>query len=184
VPAIDALAERFGLPQLARVLVLLYGAHLCGERGAAPAEVARVLGGAWDEALGRGQLAARGVAVYASSRVQLAAPILRALDELPPVTGTLVGAPGTIALLGPCVVVAGDEPIGAIAARCAPTVGGAILAAHEGADLREVLLEARARGAVSMLRSAGDLEQVPAEPVVLVVSDEAIAGELGLPRLP
>ena len=184
VAAIDALAERLDLSQLVPVLALLYGAHLCGERGAAPAEVARILGGAWDEALGRGQLAARGVAVYARSRVQLAAPILRALDELPPVTGTLVGAPGAIALLGPCVVVAGDEPIGAIAARCALTVGGAILAAHEGADPRELLLEARARGAVSMLRIAGDLEQVPAEPVVLVVSDEAIADELGLPRLP
>jgi hypothetical protein len=183
-PPIEALAERFGLAQLAPAFVLLYGAHLCGERGAAPAEVARLLGGAWDEALGRGQLAARGVAVFAKSRVELAASIVRALDELPAVTGTLVGAPGTIALLGPCVVVAGAEPLGVIAERCVPNVGGAILAAHAGADLGEVLLEARARGAVAMWRLDGDVDRVPAEPVVLVVTDEASAEELGIPRLP
>jgi hypothetical protein len=115
--------------------------------------------------------------------VALAPLILLVLDELPPVTGTLIGEPGAIALLGPCVVDAGDEPLPTIAARCLPHVGGAILAARGEVPLAELVFEARAYGAAPMLRIAASLEAAPAEPAILVVSDAELADRLGLPRL-
>src|SRR5262249_42544029 len=125
---IEALLARFDLePPLLPVLALLYGAHLRGELGAAPIDVARLLDRGWDAALGRGGLARPGVCEPARSRVALSPVILRALDELAPLTGTLLGPPGPIALLGPCVVIAGDEPLAEVAERCLPRVGGAIL---------------------------------------------------------
>ncbi len=146
-PPIEALVRRFELPPpLTAALVLLYGAHLAGEGGAAPVDVARVLGRRWDEALGTGTLAQRGLVSHGGSRVRLAPPIERALDELPPATGVLVGEAGQTALLGPCVVVAGDEPLVDIATRCLAAVGAAILVGRPGVHVPELLLEARARG--------------------------------------
>ncbi|MEO7733975.1 MAG: hypothetical protein ABIY55_23630, partial [Kofleriaceae bacterium] len=144
VPAIEALAARFELaPELQPVLAMLYGAHLCGEHGVAPVDVAHVLDHQWGEALGRGELAQRGLASYAASRVVLAPAVLRMLDELPPTTGTLVGAPGAVALLGACVAVAGDEPLATIAARCLDRVGGAVLAAYPEVERAALAFEAR-----------------------------------------
>jgi hypothetical protein len=181
-PPIDALIARFDLaPALHPALVLLYGAHLCGERGAAPAEIARVLDHQWDEALGRGGLAERGVAEYAGSRVALSPLVLRTLDELPPATGVLVGRPGSVTLLGPCVVIAGDEPLVAVAERCAPQIGGAILAATGEPVRAELVLEARARGAAPMLRAV--LDRAPDDAVIFVIGDPELAERLGLPRL-
>jgi hypothetical protein len=181
-PPIDALIARFDLaPALYPVLVLLYGAHLCGERGVAPVEVARLLDRQWDEALGRGELAGRGVAEYAGSRVALSPLVLRALDELPPATGVLVGRPGSVTLLGPCVVIAGDEPLAAVAERCAPQVGGAILAATGEPARAALVLEARARGAAPMLRAV--LDAAPSDAAIFVLDDAELAERLGLPRL-
>jgi hypothetical protein len=184
-PAIEALAARFELPvQLVPALVLLYGAHLGGDHGAAPVDVARVLNRRWDEALGRGQLAERGLAVYRDSRVRIAPAIQRALDEVGVATGTMVGEPGAIALLGPCVVVAGDEPLTVVAELCLASVGGAILAAHDDAEPGELFVEARARGAAPMLRvSVGDIVQLGTDPAILVVGDAELAEQLGVPRL-
>ncbi len=179
---IDALIARFDLaPALHPALVLLYGAHLCGERGVAPAEVARVLDRRWDEALGRGALAERGVAEYAGSRVALSPLVLRTLDELPPATGVLVGRPGSVTLLGPCVVIAGDEPLVAVAERCAPQIGGAVLAATGEPVRAELMLEARARGAAPMLRAV--LAAAPSDAAIFVIDDPELAERLGLPRL-
>ena len=184
-PEIEALAARFELPpQLVPALGLLYGSHLVGERGAAPIDVARVLGRRWDEALGTGQLAALGLATYADSRVRLAGPLLRVLDELPVTTGILVGEPGAVALLGPCVVVAADPILANVAQRYLASVGGAILAAHADADPGEVLVEARARGAAPMLRvSLEHVLPLGVEPAILVVDDETLVDQLGVPRL-
>lgn len=182
---IDAVVARFELSrQLQPAIVLLYAAHLCGERGAAPVDVARVLAHQWDEALGRGALAQRRIASYADSRVTLAAAIRRVLDELPPVTGTLIGEPGSGVLLGPCVVVAEGEPLAAIAARCRARVGGAILLAHPEADRAELLFEARAHGATAMLEIATDLDPAPTDHAIFVVSNPELADRLGVPRLP
>src|SRR5262249_44173620 len=123
---------------------------------------------------------ASAIATYRDSRVRLATPVQRALDNLPPASGTMVGVPGTVALLGPCVVVvAGDSPLGVVAEACLPAVGGAILPADRDADAVGVPLEARAYGAVAMLRASA----VGDEPAILVVGDDAAADALGLPRL-
>jgi hypothetical protein len=182
-PQIEVLLTRFDLaPALLPALTLLYGAHLCGQRGAAPVEVARALDRQWDEALGRGELAARGVAHYAGSRVTLAPVVLRVLDELPPLTGALIGEPGAIPLLGACVVIApGDEPIAAIAERSLPRIGGAILAASGDPDRAALLFEARAYGAAPMLRAV--LDAPPRDAAIFVIDDTELADRLGLPRL-
>jgi len=99
------------------------------------------------------------------------------------VSGTLVGEPGTVALLGPCVVVAGDEPITAVAERCLSRVGGAILAAYGEPDLADLVFEARACGAAPMLRPAAGLAAAPSEPAIFVVADAELAERLGVPRL-
>lgn len=167
-------------------LALLYGAHLTGEPGVAPVDLARVLGRDWDEALGRGQLASSAIAVYRDSRVRLAPAVQRALDELPPATGVLVGQPGPVALLAPCVVVAAaDQPLGVIAEATLPAAGGAILAAHPQSDPREVVLEARAYGSVAMIRvTSSTVERIPHDgPLILVLDDEGLADHLELPRL-
>jgi hypothetical protein len=183
-PAIDAIAARLELsPPLRRALILLYGAHLCGEPGAAPVDVARVCERGWDEALGRGKLAEARLAIYERSRVRLAAPVLRALDELPPVAGTLFGPPGSPALLAPWAAVAPGEPLEELAARLSMQIGGAILAARPGADPAELYLEARARGAVPLLRAGAEAAPSPTEPAILVVDDEAAAERLGTPIL-
>jgi hypothetical protein len=176
--AIGQLVVRLDLPlELQPALVLLYGAHLAGG-GAAPLDIARVLDRNWGEALGRGLLAERGVAIYRDSRVHLAPAILRALDELPPVTGTLVGEPGTVSLLGPCAIVAAaDASLAELAERYLGQVGSAILAGHEHAATPDIVLEARAHGAVPMVRTP------VADPAIVVAASERAADELGLPRI-
>jgi len=183
-PLIDAVLARFDLEhQLQPVLVLLYGAHLCGELGVAPVDVAHVLDRRWEEALGRGELARRGVATYAGSRVTLSPVVLRVLDELPPLAGTLVGEPGSGALPGPCFVVAGDEPLSHIAKRCLSSVGGAILVTHHNVNHAELTFEARAYGAAPMLRAHAGLDTVPTNRAIFVVADADAAERLGVPPL-
>lgn len=195
---IDLLVARYELsPSLAPALALLYGAHLLGESGVAPIDLARVAG--WPEALGRGELAEKRAAVYgdARSRIRLATPAQRVLDELPPETGRLVGTPGMVALLGPCVIVA-QGPLSIVAQACITSIGGAILAAHEpgnaleeGPEMRaspdpvKVVAEARAYGAAPMMRVAPVLLwRIPVDvPIILVCDDDRTADELGLPRL-
>ena len=185
-PEIDALAARFALPpEHAAAIILAYGAHLVGERGAAPVDLARVLGGRWAEALGTGELAARGVMRYAGSRVRLVEQILRALDGLPPLHGVVVGTPGPVAALGPCAVVGGEADGAALAQALIPRVASAILVAHPRTEVSALVLEARARRAVPLvLAAAVDVARFPAdEPVILVVPDSATAEQLGIPLL-
>jgi hypothetical protein len=191
---IDALITRYDLTApLGDALALLYGAYLLGERGVAPLAMARVAG--WPDALGRGELADKQLVVYGDARVELAGTVRRVLDELPPTTGTLVGTPGAMSLLGPCVLVAAG-PLHIVAEACVSSIGGAILAAHDSAhesardaarndDPHALIAEARAYGAAPMLRArAGVLAQLPVDqPLILVADDDRTANELGLPRL-
>ena len=181
VIAIELLAQRLAIAATLHAgLAFLYGAHLCGEAGVAPVDLARVLAQNWDEALGRGQLASSQVATFRDSRVRLATFAQRVLDQLHPATGTIVGTPGPIELLSACVVVApDDQPLGLVAEAMLPLVGGAILAADPEVDPRELVLEARAYGAVAMVRTAAITDTT----MILVVSDEARADQLELPRL-
>jgi hypothetical protein len=177
-PAVTTLATRLELAELADALALLYGLHL-GGGSVAPVDLARVCG--WPEALGRGRLVA--VASFADSRVRLAPAVCRALDELPPRSGTLVGEPGAVALLGPCVVVAPEGAMLApLAARCLAGAGGAILAGRPESEPAELASEARVYGAAPMMRVT-DLAWYGAEPVVLVVASDEAAEQLGVPRL-
>ena len=60
-------------------------------------------------------------------------------------------------------------------------VGGAILVAHDHADAHELVLEARARGAVAMLRASG--RPAPDAPVLVLVPTAQDADALGIPLL-
>ena len=63
-------------------------------------------------------------------------------------------------------------------------IGGAILAARPGAEPAELYLEARARGAIPLLRLAAGAEPPPPEPpAILAVDDDAAADRLGAPIL-
>lgn len=175
---IDTLIARFELPEtLLPALVLLYGSHLAGLQGAAPMDVARVLGRRWDEALGRGKLAELGLAHYADSRVRLAPAIQRVLDELPP-KGELVGEPGVVGLLGPTVLVS-REPIRVLGVRVVEQLGGAVLLGSY-VDAVELALEARALGAIAV--GQVDLAVIPRHPILVVVGDETVAEQIDLPR--
>lgn len=177
-PPIDTLVARFDLPAtLAPALVLLYGSHLAGMQGAAPMDVAKVLGRRWDEALGRGKLAELGLATYADSRVRLVGAIRRALDELPP-AGELVGEPGVVGLLGPTVLVS-REPLRVLGVRIVEQLGGAVLLGSY-VDAVELALEARALGALAV--GQVDLAAIPHHPILVVVGDEAAAEQIDLPR--
>ncbi|MEO8840301.1 MAG: hypothetical protein ABI591_21530 [Kofleriaceae bacterium] len=183
--SLEQIVQRFELsPQLYPGVALLYGAHLAGEPGVAPVDLARVLDRNWDEALGAGELAASLVAVFRDSRIRLAPAVLRALDGLPITTGVLVGQPGAVALLAACIVVAPDATaLGVVAESTLPAAGGAILAAHPHADPLELVIEARARGAVPMLRATA-VERLPTSTTaIFVIEDEALAEQLELPRL-
>lgn len=187
IASIDALAARFDLPaDVVPALVALYGAHLEGHDGIAPSIIAHVLGELpddhrWAEALGRGELAARGVVVFERSRVRIARAVQRVLDELPPETGTIIGAPDAVTLLGACVIVDGSDNAFDIAARHAARAGGAILVGHDDRAASLVSFEARAIGAAAMLpahKYDGDL----AAPVIYIAIDDDDADRLGLPR--
>jgi hypothetical protein len=188
-PAIDAvrdLALRFDLSiELQPALSLLYGAHLSGHDGIAPVVLANVLDFVderrWAEALGRGELAAMHVATYEGSRVRLAPVVRRVLDELVPATGTLVGAPAIIAVVGACVLVERGTSAIEIAAQHAARAGGAILVGHDERTSAEVCFEARAIGAVAML-PASKFDGELSVSVIYVADDEGDALKLGLPR--
>jgi hypothetical protein len=179
---VEVIAQRFDVPaELERVVAFVYGQHLLGADGAAPLEVARL--SAWSEALGRGELVARGIATFQASRVRLSEAVVRALDDHPPRTGTLVGTPGPVTLLGPCAIVAGG-PVAIIAEACLPSIGGAILAAEATADPADLIAEARAYGAAPLWRvDRARLGTTPEHPIILVVDDDASADELAVPRL-
>jgi len=184
-PPIDLVVDRLGLPsQLRPCVFLLYGIALGGAPGAAPIDVRRVLGPTWDDALGRGALAALGVASYAGVRVCLSRALRHMLDELPAATGTLIGNPSETAPHGRFVVVAQPaEPLAGIAERWLPRVGGAILVARSDSTVFEVFVEARVRGATPLLRAPNDISGVPLGPAILVVDDAAAAARLDLPLL-
>jgi hypothetical protein len=184
---IEAIARRFDVsPDLEPVLALAYARHLSGHDGIAAIDVIdlqRDITRNWAEALGRGELVASGAATFRGSRFRLADVVLRALDEHAPVTGALVGVPGFVSLLGPCVIVA-RGPLEIVAEACVSSIGGAILAAHADADPQELAIEARPYGAAPMWRVRVDaLARVPDKPFILVADDDTIADALGVPRL-
>lgn len=187
---VPTLFARLALPEeLEPAIAFAYAMHLAGTRGIAPADLAALLGHRWDEALGRGILAASGVLRLRGSRLVLAPAVAAFLDERPPVTGAIVGVPDEALLPdGPKAVLAAGLPLEVVAARCAAVVG-AVLVPRPHASLGAIELEARVRGAVPLVerdryeaersfgivlvRVASAAEAAAAElPVVASIADE------------
>jgi hypothetical protein len=169
--------------ELSRALWLAYGAHLCGQDGVAPIDVASVTARRWDEALGAGVLAATGALVWRRSRMRITPELEAALDERPPLTGTLIeggGAPhdGALAVVAPA-----DAPWDEVAAWAAAGRGRVLAPAKLATRRpRRFALEARLRGAAPLVpwaRLGAALGEPPARAIVVVEDDAAAAG-LGL----
>lgn len=177
-----AIAQRVGLlGELADAMWLIYGAHLGGVAGVSALDLIAVIGRRWDEALGRGRLAASGALRWRRSQIGLWPEVLAALDELP-VGGALLDsaarpADGLVAVVAP----AGADLV-ALVAPLAPRLGPLLVgAARDRRPTARRVLEARVRGAVPVLRwPPGDVaaDEPPAS-ALLVVADEADARAAG-----
>jgi hypothetical protein len=182
---LEQLASRYDTSfELVPALAWLYGQHLLGRDGAAPADLAQLPRAGWDEALGRGELARSAFVTLRGSRVRLSEVVYQVLDGRAPLSGTLVGTPGVVSLLGPCVIVAAG-PLRIIAEACLASIGGAILAANTDVDPAELAAEARAYGAAPLWRVRADhLSRIVGDqPIILVADDDLTADLLGVPRL-
>jgi hypothetical protein len=167
--------ERLGLDSVvARAAILLYGAHLCGLDGVAPVDLAGALAGRWDEALGRGDLAASGAARWRRSRVRLAAEVLAMIDERPPRRGVVVGEGPPAFDDARAVIAPPDVPLDALAVSLVARTG-ALLVARDDARPERLALEAAVRALTPMLR-----DRAPAGRAVVVVAEEADARRFGL----
>ncbi len=158
-------------------LWLVYGARLCGLDGLAPADLVNATPGRWNEALGRGRLAATGAFAWRRARVHLVPEVAAALDELPPRWGAIapsaVVAERTVAVVAPAEV-----ELAAIGAWAAPHLGPLLVPSPRGLwHPRRLALEARARGLALLVRSA----DAPRQLAVVVVDDAAAAAALQLP---
>jgi len=169
--------------ELTRALWLAYGAHLCGQDGVAPADVAAVTERRWDEALGGGILAATGGLVWRRSRMRMTPELTAALDERPPLTGTLIEGGGAAPSAAIALVAPADAPWPEVAAWAAAG-RGRVLAPAPSAERRprRFTLEARLRGATPLVpwtRMGAALVEPPPHAIV-VVEDAAAAAALGL----
>jgi hypothetical protein len=122
-----------------RAVALLYGARLQGEASLPAALVARALGNGaaatereWDEALGRGALAALGLARARGGRLRLRPLVARFLDGAPPALTIIAAGDGALATpSGATVHEAGEATL---------EQAGATLAARFGCDVALVPL--------------------------------------------
>src|SRR5207247_2633231 len=78
-------------------LWLVYGAHLLGYAGIAPAALVEVCPRRWADALGSSELAATGAFAWRNSRVRLVPEVRAALDERAPLYGAIATAAVTVA---------------------------------------------------------------------------------------
>ncbi|MBK9035010.1 MAG: hypothetical protein IPL61_27730 [Myxococcales bacterium] len=174
--------RRFALPDdLAVALTLLYGAHLCGHDGVAAVELAGVVRSRWDEALGRGTLAALGVARWRRGRVRLRRALADALDELPPRLGTVVDSEATPPTSALAIVADDDVDLLELGTWLAPQLGPLLVPNDRGrARPARYLVEARARGAWPFIIAADPADPIPPAAIVLVPDDDT-ARLLGVP---
>jgi hypothetical protein len=163
-------------------LWLVYGARLCGIDGVPPVELVPLTDQRWEGALGRGRLAATGAFAWRRSRVHLVPEIIAALDEVPPLYGSIatsaVAAERTVALVAPPEI-----DLGAIAAWAAPHVGSLLVPNARGLRAPgRLMLEARARGLVPLLPAQRlPRRELPSTPAALVFEQAAAALELRVP---
>jgi hypothetical protein len=177
---LHGVAVRLGLDEeLTRALGFVYGAHICGNDGVAPIDLAGVIGGCWDEALGGGHLATSGALVWRRSRIYLAAVVATALDELPPRTGTLVS--GVIDTAGIVAVVAPRAIELFRVGVWAASIAGTLLVPGSNSERRPAhfLLEARARGVAPLVPLQwldAPFSAVPDPAVLLIENEEELVG--------
>jgi len=164
-----------------RGVALAYAGYLMGGRGLAFADLARALDHRWDEALGRGALAASGAMRWRSGRAMLAPAVAAFLDERGPVTGVIVGAARDAgASDGPIAVVAPGAALEDVAERCAPLVG-AVLVPRTGARAASIRVEARLREARPIVDATSASHEIDELGDTLVRVDSADdAAALGL----
>jgi hypothetical protein len=169
---------RLGLEGEARlVLWLVYGARLVGENGVAPADLVELCPKRWDDALGRSRLGSLGAFEWRDdNRVHLAVEIKAALDELPPLLGTMIES--SIAVTRRIAAVAPDgEDFVTLGRWIAPEVGAVIAPTERG--LREpdrFLREAQVRAMAPLIPvSWFATRAMPNIPSVIIVPDHAAA---------
>jgi hypothetical protein len=98
--AIATLLDQLECAALLPAAISLYAAHLCGETGVAPYEIARCLPASsmrWEEALGRGRLASQGIAELVGSRLVLTRTMQQRLDGDAPLDHCIVELPARAA---------------------------------------------------------------------------------------
>jgi hypothetical protein len=179
---LDAIAARLELSDVVRhAIALLYGAYLGGVR-VAPVDLADALGWDWNEALGTGALAASDLVRWRDRDVRLCRELVAALDERPPLHGTI--APGrtsleTVAIVAPAEI----DPV-RVGAWAAPTIG-ALLVPHERGRKRgrAFVREARIRGLTPLVpwNDFAAALRVPPQPAAVVVEHPTTAANLALP---
>ncbi len=182
---ISVVAERFGVSiEVEPAVRLLYAVGLLGQSGATPYDVARLLGGNWAEAVGRGELAATRIAEHVDARIRLHPAARRAIDGVARPGVRLVGEAGGSGLFGPCAIVDDGASRAELARRCRRLVGGAVLVVEDGFDTDEAIVEARARGAVPLIRAACFASAAfGRDPVLIIVDSAAEAERIGVPLL-
>ena len=154
ITAISEVVNRAGLSaDFDGAITLLYGAHLIGADGVAPAELLRVVGRRWNEALGSGKLAASGLARWKRSRIRLHPVAARIFDERDAKYGAQFGI-GSDAQAGAAPIVIDDKrDEHVVAAELAARGGGYLIATNlsSKAQLQRVLWEAKLRGLVAVV---------------------------------
>jgi hypothetical protein len=171
------IAERLGLAgDLAEALWFVYGAHLAGVDGVGALDLTQIIGRRWDEALGQGRLAAAGALRWRRSRIRLRREVRAALDEAPPIAGAWIES-AAASPAHPVAVIADDDvdPF-AIALWLAPQLGPLLVDGARPRPHERVVLEARVRGGLAVLRwPPADLAEVAAPLALLIVADDEAA---------
>ena len=174
-------ALRLGIAEADQLaLWLVYGARLCGLGGIPPVDLAEVCTRRWEDALGTSELATTHAFVWRRDRVHLAREVVAALDERPPLWGTI--ATGALAVVHSTAVVAPPHvELTALAGWAAPSIGSLLVPNERGlARPARFLFEARVRGLAPLVPWAR-MPELPPDPSVIVIEDRGIAAELGLP---
>ena len=181
---LDAIAQRLGLADSVRhAVALLYGAYLAGTRISAFA-LADALGWDWKEALGAGALADTELVQWRpAGGIRLCRELIAALDERPPLHGTIAPAGRTAVETVAIVAPAEIDPL-RVATWAAPSVGALLVPDERGRRRgRAFVREARIRGVTPLVpwTDFAAALRVPPQPGAVVVEHAATAASLQLP---
>ena len=173
--ALDEVTERLALVERDREAVaLLYGAYLNGIAHVAPIVLAPAVGWQWQDALGGGALAASGAVRWRAGQIRLAPELIAAIDERPPLHGTLVGEGPIDRIVA--IVAPDDVPLAQLAAWC--EIAELFVADRKGTT-RAFLLEARARGLAAIVRATSlPALELPTRGVVVVAQQSEARHEI------